>query len=512
MDKFQAFLDKKAKKARPLKTNSLRAAILADNAKHQLESENPDLHLTGIYGDRYLESIDSKFQALDKKVLPDYLSEAMEADIAKQRLEALKAAEEYTPHRINREVREISGSNYAIPEWMIVRDEEVENITTPEISLLTFPKQFHTPTPPNLSINTLIESCKDPYRANFSEPKLQGFSNCEPTIAHFPIDPEKTPKGFFSNYMEAARLCSSNPFYAWAEAQNRDHHPIAMLTNRGKKLDPIFRMGRTYSPYPVEFGGVTYFCDGKVAEEMYFRLGVSHRKLFLQCCIVAACRPEYSPEEIVNTNVEIGLFTEQELPEPIAPGEVDNPQSLMKKCKEILYDLSDAQLDSICQAGLISKSDARSIKDSRTVAAFLPKPSSFLYLLPDERRQEAVALHYQALKDAKDEITRVLGEGWDGLKTLVLNCETSLFDEMSDEEGGFNLFGEEEEEAEEQDEVNSADSNSLEGEEETPVNEVIGNFGDAEAPDVPREDLKWDPRFISEVRLWPIPYKYWEPP
>ena len=511
MDKFQAFLDKKAKKNRPLKNNSLRAAILADNAKHQLESENPDLHLTGIYGDRYLKSIDSKFQALDKKVLPEYLSDAMEADIAKQRLKALKAAEAYTPHRINREVREISGTNYAIPEWMIVRDEEVENITTPEISLLTFPKQFHTPTPPNLSITSLIESCKDPYRANFSEPKLQGFSNSEPTIAHFPIDPEKTPKGFFTNYMEAARLCSSNPFYAWAEAQNREHHPIAMLTNRGKKLDPIFRMGRTYSPYPVEFGGVTYFCDGAVAEDMYFRLGKSHRKLFLQCCIVAACRPEYSPEEIVNTNVEIGLFTEQELPEPTAPGEVDTPQSLMKRCKEILYDLTDPQLDQISQAGLITKSDARAIRESRTVANFLPKPSNFLYLLPDGRRQEALEQHYQTLKDAKDEISRVLGDGWDR-QPLVLVSESSIFDEMSEDEGGFNLFGDEEDEVDRSSEGNSAESVSSEGEEIAPVNENIGNFGDAEVVDVPQDDLKWDPRFISEVRLWPIPYKYWEPP
>jgi len=508
MDKFQAFLQKKAEKSRPLKRNALEAKILADNAKQQVIESIPGFELGHEYSSRYLNSIESKFMALDRKVLPEFMSDAMEADIALQRLKAFERAENYSAKFLERKKLELSGTNSRIPEWAIIRDDEVIQDNSADLRVISFPKQFHTENPPNLDIKSIVEACKSDSSCKFSEPKAQGFRNQPTEVIPLLADPEIAPKGFFRNYLEVARFNSTRPFTAWVEAQGRDERPILTLRNRAKPLKPIFSRGSAKRPFPVELGGVVYFCEGDTAEEIFFLLPQQKRKYYAQCCVVAALRPLLSAKYIVEKNLEYGFVEKihRAAEIPLA-NELDEKNENFKRWENSLYNLKQYSLDRLVSMGELSPRHLVRIEEQRTIRGMLPAMDQFLYLLDADRREEHLRSHREKEEQARGELISLLGHN---CFKSILDAETSIFDDLSDEEGGFGLFGEEEDEYAPIEEETPIEEEPEEPE-EVPLDHSL-NLADQPAPDLNREEVLFDPRFISEIRLWPVSHKYWEPP
>ena len=503
------FLEKKSEKSRSLKRNAFEAKLLADSAKQQVITSLPGFELGHEYSSRYLAGIESKFMAMDRKVLPDQMSEAMEADIALQRFKAFEKAENYSAKFVDRKKLELSGSNYRIPEWAIVRNDEVAQDLSSELRVLSFPKQFATENPAHLDIVQVVESCKSTTHCDFSEPKAQGFTNQPTEIIPLQADPEETPKGFCRNYLEVARLNSSRPFTAWAEAQGRESRPILTLRNRAKPLKPIFSRGSATRPFPVELGGVVYFCEGDVAEEIFFTLPEGKRKYFAQCCIVSAARPLLSAKYIVEKNLEFG-FVEKIKSESNTPleTELDEKRANFNKWNDQLYELKKDSLESLVTKGYLCSHHLKMIEDRRAIRGCLPTMDQFYYLLDAGRREEKLAESRQQALDARGELIAILGSN---CFQSALEAETSIFDE-SGEEGGFFGFMDEDETEDFPDQAeNEPDPSDVEDEEEIVLDHSL-NLASQPAPDINREEVCFDPRFISEIRLWPISHKYWEPP
>lgn len=513
MDKFRRFLDKKAERTKHLRKNAREASELAQAVEAEVKEAHPTFGMGGEYSERYVKSITSKFHCLDRKVLPEYIDEAVEADIAKQRLTALENAEAYSSRYVARKRLEISGANYRIPEWAIQRDETVTQDATCAVRLTSMPPQFETGMSKHLDLVEILDGVTaDEYSCGFSEPKMQGFHN-EPTeVAYFPSDPEVAHKGFFKNYLEAARLCSKRPFYAYAEAQGREDHPIHTLVNRAKPLKPIFYSGSAPRPFPVEAGGRVFFVSGSDAEEMFELLGKEHRKYFGHCCIVRAERPKLSNkfivEEMIRLKSEIADL-EVEI-DPIPAGVTPEQDERYKRWETELYNLLPSYLEELGKKGYIASKHAKWIEDRRPVYFRFPPTERFFYLLDADKRAEKLAEHAQRVSSIREELKALLGPDCFG-RTGSLVAETSAFDDLEEGEDAFGCFFDEDAEEEAAEAIKSA------SEDEAVVDEAVEldnslNFAGSELSKVLREDLEEDPRLISEIRLWPVSHKFWDPP
>lgn len=510
-EKLRIFLEKKSRKLGPLKDNALKAKIAADNAKQQLLYDVPELPLGHDYSARYYNSIDKKFLTIDKKILPDNLSDAMKADIALQRVEAFKRAERYSPQYVRRKAMEIQGSNYRIPEWMIIRDDEKTLDPVHSVEKISFPNQFLTKNPKYLDhVKLAKEFASSSQHANVSEPKLQGFHNEKGHISYFPIDTsDEAIKGFFRNYLEVTRLNSRAPFYAWIEANCRESRPILTLKNRAKPLKPIFYVGRARRPFPVEVGGVTYFCEGNDAETFFLALPKEQRGLFIQCCIVKAVRNFLSNDDIIRGVMDIGPLKDivDNANAPILELEVQDTKYW--EFKDILSELTDWQLSQLVEKGLLSRRQQEIVSGNRAFWATLPRSEQFLLMLDSDKRTDAYNAEIARKQDIRQEIYDLVGEP--ELEAGYALAEKSLFDDLgSDEEGGFFDFDalEEEEGSPSSQEENEEDPDPITLLD--PGNSL--NLAEATDEELSRASMKFDPRFISEIRLWPTSRNIWHPP
>jgi hypothetical protein len=509
-EKLALFLSKKANKIRPLQNNAISLKIAADNAKQSVLEAIPDLPLTGEHGDRYLRGIDAKFLCLDKKILPEYMSDGLKASIAQQRQKAFEKAESYTDRYVRRKAQSIQGSNLKIPEWMILREDEPTLDHEYSVEKVSFPKQYYSAggkTPP---IRKLAEAYKNATTSfDGCEPALAGFRNEGTSVAYFPIDKSgKTIKGFFRNYLEVCRLNPRAPFYAWCEAMSRDPRPIFTLTNRAKPLRPVIYVGKANRPFPVEVGGVTYFCEGDDAEAMFLMLPEGERRLFVQCCIVKAARPKLSVNYIVDRMLEIGPM--EEIPiESAPPLELENMQPRFHKAREVLLELSDSDLEKLVEAKWLSQRHYDLLRDSRIFWRSLPRRSRIISMSGSEERAKLLEAEMQEQQAIRDEIYSIVGEPGK-IEKLVLVSESSIFD-LSDEDDSPGFFDFMEESAIPEEEESSAGNDRPEVDMDF-MGEHALNLAEASDEDLKLASIEFDPRFISEVRLWPTSRSYWKPP
>jgi len=493
MEKFQTFLKKKSEKTAYLSRFGEIAKSTASQDIEKMKINWPDFELGSIYSERHEHIMKSKFLSLDKKTLPEEISDDLRADIARQRLDAFERASKKSERSIYREALSITGENFAIPSWAILRDESKTLSPCGQIARLSFPEQFSSRR--EQRIEKIVEGAKNSFNNNLegiSEPLLQGFNNIRPLNVIAVVDAsEEVVKGFFRNYLEVCRLNPKNPFYAWVIAQSKSEHPILTLRNRAKPIKPLCGVGRAERPFIVEIEGTTYICEGDDAEAMFFSL--RNKEKFKYCVAIKALRNFIDNSDIARIvdETEIEEVSVTIIDEPPKPEIIDGLK------REVLSSLSDETLEALRGKGIVPNYIIDDVIGMKSFWATLPRTAQIFQLHGVEEREillkEHEAKRSEFLKRIKDAV---------GIVDPVGLFQQEYISALSDVDSDEDLFGFMEEDAEEH--VSVASEESLQ----------IDSHALDYAPE--QEDvvdsLQWEPRFISELRLWPQYRIYWKPP
>jgi len=453
-----------------------------------------------------------KYLSNDKKVIPEEMDNALEDDIAQQRLHALRRAETLSSRHVMRQAKEISGRNFRIPEWAILRDDShyqtAENYGK---VILTFPQQFNTE--PEDRIDYIVEAAKNSFDNclhGVSEPSLQGFINVPPIeywgkVRSF----SEVMKNYTKNYLELARLSSGNTLHAWVEAQTREDRPILTLTNRAKPLKPICSRGRAQRPFVLEDDGCVYFVSGEASERILFAFP-KDTKRFVACCIVNAIRPDIDLELLIKEAQDLNLGDlREEIPkkEPEAEPKV----SLLVKFRDIIDDITENTLSYLRDRKKISEKEYTSYSDQLPFLKTLLGAERIISLADADERGPLLQLLQQKKKKLFDELEQLVPPDdyltWRSGK-VISETYVSVFDEENEDDIGFGMFGDEDELIPEPSEASEEISPLVNDDQGEDITEI--QLGDS--VDIPQVHVLWEPRFITEIRLWPHPWRYWEPP
>lgn len=479
---------------------------MADLDVRHMEDEWSELGLAHQYAVDYKQKVHDKYLAHDKKVLPEMLSDGLKAEIAKKRIEAFEKASKLRPRDVYRQAREITGSDFSIPEWAIVRDEDNPfSDRTMGVHKITFPKQFFSRR--ETRIEKIVRACEGSTNnclEGVSEPLLQGFNNESENLLYGLTAPlEEVTKYFFKNFLECSRFCSRRPFFAWVQAQTRRQYPIFTLINRARPLKPICQSGSAQRPFPFEIGGRTYLCEGEIAEK-FFLAFPRDKVRYYAGMIVHIERKFLKVEKIIEELIALDIDALCEEPTPVKEEKPPIEQYQM----EVYTSLSDEALNLLAKGGRLPESEKNLIIRYKSFWNTLPTGQNW-YLIMDSDNRNTLLNEYLIKKE-------------NFRKELLLYLETtfkhfeqsgegyvSVFDMEDEDEGGFldfDAWGAEEEEEEEK--PPSPEPEPSIPEELEPSTEL-----DFEpSPDKTGSLITWEPRFISEVRLWPVRRQYWDPP
>lgn len=443
--KFSAFLDKKKQKTiSSMKRNVEKLKPLEEEIL-QRKINRTDPEVNTIYTRMHQELVHTKCLAMDRRTLPEYISKSLEEEIQRQRYRAMDRAKTMSLREARRLALEIQGENFAIPEWMIVRDTTLLQTYDYGMKTVSFPKQFPGEIPRSLREMSEHFWTTAPNAGPWSELRTQGFENSSPRVIATNYKPGEELRFFPKNFLEASRL-NKNWFFALYQANARDIHPVLTLRNRAKRAEPIYTRGLAARPFYFEIGGITYACEGDYAGIFLieFLMKKEPMKFFLACAI-SALRRHLTPEDIIP---EVWDFTPPEAkPPPVVPKPRAEQWLIPMEIAYPFWNKARVEdVDQLFERKLIGRSErefALALCDGKAPA--LPRTSDFILLMDVESRQK---LYPSALEKEKKENEMLINYLYEYLnidyreETLESFNELgkSALDELSeDEEGG--LFG-----------------------------------------------------------------------
>jgi len=220
---------------------------------------------------------------------------------------------------------------------------------------------------------------------------------------------------------------------------------------------------------------------------------------------VAACAVKASNDKIPNEWIiqEVKDFTISERDEETSEQEVI--ENFPNTLRDILVDFSEEKLLHLEKKGFFSR-EIKNIRENLSFWRTIPSGKRFLSLLDTEERIKALSDIDAVEKKWLKEIEPLLK---DYTPVDFYHQEyVSVFD--NDSEDGVMGFGFEQ--FEDQDAEEAPKSASVEEEaqaDEIPINSEFLLDKEAEMIET---HIEWEPRFISEVRLWPHGRKFFNPP
>jgi hypothetical protein len=495
LDKFRKFQEKK--QAKTLAAAARNAAVATRTFDKRFDEEFMEPFkqefVSTDFLDDYRDSLRMKMTSVDRKVLPEQLSYELCEEIHNKRADAFKAAEQLSSREVFHEMKNISGMNFSIPDDFVVFDEDQKDINL-KIRACSMGANFLServsPFEAAVSAGNYAEG-----NIKFSEPLQKGF--CNPTFSLVSGNYKMSDDdylAYFRNYLEVARL-SNNTWKAWVDLASRSDRSVITVINRALPLKTLASVGKHIRPFPVEVAGITYYCDPVFAARAYKHFKKVPIKAVFACAI-SELKPFIHQDDIINLVDVFDMESEDPIEEELR---IDKGDDIKPEWLDYLIEnCSKVSLERLYFRGGISKSKYDTLLKYKECGFRFPSPYSILSQANVEMRNELVSQERENQIKIAVDVKAHLAKYNTTLLPLVEELLVRSRRSSSSSSSMMGIMGDFESESEVSSESEEDFALNMFDESEAFVDTTI----DIEE-EIAQANVQFDPKFISEVRLWP---------